>query len=135
MIIPCQGTNQASSNTVSISCVFNSAWPLIGFSQRTGVAYKNCPREKNHGEDKIENKNANDQSRKHKLLEILSKNYINALKTISLLDGFVVLKKIEQELDKIFNWKTHQKLEKKKGIHPLDTARTQGQNVSIGVED
>ncbi len=61
---------------------------------------------------KIKSPNSKDQRRKHKLLEILSKNAIYAAKTITVTDGFVVLTRSESEQDRIFSNKTDNELKK-----------------------
>lgn len=59
---------------------------------------------------KIKSQNANDSSRKIKLLEILSSNNIYVTRLINVPDGFVVLTDSDNEHDKIFNNKTKKEL-------------------------
>ena len=65
---------------------------------------------------KIKAANANDERRKHKLLEILSKNKIFARKIHTVNDGFIAITE-EREQDKIFNNKTDDEM-KKEGFYP-----------------
>lgn len=61
---------------------------------------------------KIKTPNSKDPARKHKLLEILSKHVIYAIRIITVSDGFIVLTINDTEQDKIFNNKTDQELRK-----------------------
>lgn len=61
---------------------------------------------------KIKCTNSKDPRKKHKLLEILSKNEIYATRIITVQDGFIVLTSDETEQDKLFNNKTDNELKK-----------------------
>lgn len=67
---------------------------------------------------KIKVTNSKDPRKKAKLLEILSTNNIYITKIIPINDGFIILTENDNELDKIFNNKTDQELNKN-GYAPI----------------
>lgn len=66
---------------------------------------------------KIKPANSKDPKKKHKVLEILSKNDIYATKIITVTDGYFVLTSSESKQDRIFNNKTDNEL-KDEGFIP-----------------